>query len=243
MAINKPYYRIYRPDLHSDEYTSPSEGYERDNLFLPEAERKSMIMSARLIIDDFEHLFEYIEPHSSNLNVFSHRIYELLLRTCTEVESCCKGILSTNGFAANNISDYSKIEQSSHLSGYTVLYSNWLPSKYTSQPFASWASGCPLPWYQAYNGVKHNRWQSFPLASLNNLLEAICGLLCVVHSQIGDSVQEVFESNIYLISDDPKVEVRSFTIIPPAIPDVEKYDFVWDEIKEDPNRFQSFPFI
>ena len=93
MAINKPYYRIYRPDLHSDEYTSPSEGYERDNLFLPEAERKSMIMSARLIIDDFEHLFEYIEPHSSNLNVFSHRIYELLLRTCTEVESCCKGIL------------------------------------------------------------------------------------------------------------------------------------------------------
>ena len=242
MAVIKPYHRIYRPDLHSDEYTNPSEGYERDNLFLPEAEKKSMMMSARLIINDFEQLFEYIEPHTSNVNVFSHRIYELLLRTCTEVESCCKGILSANGISGNNINDYRKIEQSSHLSSYTVQYSNWLPNKYISQPFAPWASSSPLPWYQAYNDVKHNRSQQFPSASLKNLLDAISGLLCVLHSQIGNSVQEVFESNIYLVSNDPDVEVRSFKIIPPAIPDSEKYDFVWDDIKADPNRFQNFPF-
>ena len=116
MSVNKPFYRIYRPGLHRDSFNNPTEGYERDALFLPEAERKSMIKAARLIIDDFERLFEYIEPHTSNENVFSHRIYELLLRTCTEVESCCKGILIANGHTANSMEDYKKIEQSSHLS-------------------------------------------------------------------------------------------------------------------------------
>ena len=57
MAVEKPYYRIYRPGLKRTTFGDPSEGYVRDGLFLPEAERKSMIMSARLIIDDLEHLF------------------------------------------------------------------------------------------------------------------------------------------------------------------------------------------
>ena len=240
MAVNKPFFRIYRPGLHRNKFNDPSRGYGRDDLFLPGAERKSMIMAARLIIDDFERLFEFIEPHASNENVFSHRIYELLLRTCTEVESCCKGILVANGHAAKNMEDYKKIEQSSHLSGYTVDYSNWLPEKYTAQPFSNWAIGGTLPWYKAYNDVKHDRCQNFSLASLKNLLDAICGLLCVIHSQIGDSVQEVFESNIYFSSLAPEVSVRSFIINPYRFPDVEKYDFVWDDLKSDSNRFQCF---
>lgn len=242
MAINKPYYRLYRQSLHRGDYTDATIGYDLDDLFLPGAERKSMLMSARLIIKDLELLFEYIEPHSNNVNVFSHRIYELLLRTCTEVESCCKGILKANGVTAKNMSDYIKIEQSSRLSAYSVHYLSWFPKKYESQPFASWASGGPLPWYQAYNGVKHNRWQSFQLASLDNLLNAISGLLCLIHAQIGDSVQEVFEANMYPVIDNPEVHVRSFTIIPPPIPDTDKYDFDWDVLKTDPNRFQQFIF-
>lgn len=243
MAINKPFYRIYRPGLRRDAFNSPTEGYERDTLFLLEAERRSMIMAARLIIDDFERLFEYIEPHTNNENVFSHRIYELLLRTCTEVESCCKGILVANGYSANNMNDYKKIEQASHLSGYTVHYSNWLPAKYSTQPFANWSTGNSLPWYKAYNDVKHNRCQKFPTASLKNLLDAICGLLCIIHSQIGDGVQRVFESNIYFSADDDnEVLVRSFKIIPYQFPDNEKYDFEWDNMKSDPNRCQCFQF-
>lgn len=242
MSVNKPFYRIYRPGLQRNVFNDPSGGYERDALYLPEAERKSMIMAARLIIDDFERLFEFVEPHTSNENVFSHRIYELLLRTCTEVESCCKGILVANGHAAKSMDDYKKIEQSSYLSGYTVQYSNWLPDKYIAQPFSNWATGGTLPWYKAYNDVKHDRCQNFSLASLKNLLDAICGLLCIIYSQIGDSVQEVFESNIYFSSPDPEVSVRSFTITPYIIRDSDKYDFVWDVLKSDPNRFQCFNY-
>lgn len=243
MAVYKPYYRIYRPGLRRDMFNNPTSGYEHDESFLPEAERKSMIKAVQLIIDDFEQLFEYIEPHSSNENVFSHRIYELILRVCTEVESCCKGILMANGHVANNMDDYKKIEQSSHLSGYSVHYSNWLPVKYVTQPFAYWSTGSSLPWYKSYNDVKHNRWQNFHKASLKNLLDAISGLLCIIYSQIGDGVQQVFESNIYFASNEAQVDVRSFTIIPFQTPDNEKYDFVWNDIRTDSDRFQSFKFI
>ena len=242
MAVNKPYYRIYRPGVHRDAFNNPTEGYERDALYLLEAEKKSLIMAARLIIDDLERLFEFIEPHTDNESVFSHRIYELLLRTCTEVESCCKGILLANGHAANNMEDYKKLEQSSRLSEYIVHYANWLPDKYETQPFANWAAGGTLSWYKAYNDVKHNRWNKFQSASLKNLLDAISGLLCIIYSQIGESVQQVAKSIIYTSSVEPKVTVRSFTIIPSLVPDDDKYDFVWNDIKNDENRFQQFQF-
>ena len=243
MAVTKPYYRIFRPSLKNAALYNPVEGYECDALFLPEAEKKSMLMTAQLIIDDLERLFEYVEPNTSNENVFSHRIYELFLRTCTEVESCCKGILLANGQAANNMDDYKKIEQATHLSAYTVRYSNWLPSQYTTQPYASWATGGSLPWYKAYNDVKHNRSQKFYLASLKNLLDSISGLLCIIHSQIGNSVQRVYRSNIYLSPEnDDKVLVRSFTIIPSHFSDNEKYDFDWNRLKNDASRFQSYQF-
>lgn len=243
MAHSKPFCRIYRPRIRRDSFSDHTRGYERDSLFLPDSERKSMIMAARLIIDDFEHLFEYVEPHTDNENVFSHRIYELFLRTCTEVESCCKGILIANGHAAKNMDDYKKVEQATHLSGYTVQYSNWLPTSYATQPFAKWATNESLPWYKAYNDLKHNRSQNFKLASLKNLLDAISGLLCIIHAQVGDVVQQVFESNIYFSSDEVDVTVRSFKINPYQLPDDEKYDFDWDNLKGAPNRIQNFVFV
>lgn len=243
MALSKPFFRIYRPGLSRGAFNEHTRGYEFDPLFLPDSERKSMIMAARLIINDFEHLFEYVEPHTDNENVFSHRIYELLLRTCTEVESCCKGILIANGHAAQNMDDYKKIEQATHLSAYKVQYSNWLPTLYTTQPFAKWATNESLPWYKAYNDVKHNRSQNFKLASLKNLLDAISGLLCIIHAQVGDVVQQVFESNIYFSSDEVDITVRSFMINPYQFPDDEKYDFDWDNLRADPSRIQNFGFV
>ena len=217
MALNNPYYRIYRPSIRHNSFDNLTSGYVRDVQFIPEAERMSMLMAARLIVDDFEQLFEFIEPHTSNENVFSHRIYELLLRTCTEVESCCKGILHANDHAANSMDDYKKIEQATHLSDYVVQYTNWFPSHYSVQPFSSWATGGSLSWYKAYNDVKHNRWQNFTQANLKNLLDAISGLLCVIYTQIGDEVQQVFESNIYFSADDAvEIQVRSFTITIPV---------------------------
>ena len=74
-------------------------------------------------------------------------------------------------------------------------------------------------------------------------MDAISGLLCIIHAQIGDGVQYVFESNIYYSTDDSDVDVRSFKIKPYQNPDAEKYDFVWEDIKTNPNRFQQFQYV
>ena len=78
---------------------------------------------------------------------------------------------------------------------------------------------------------------------MKNLLDAISGLLCLLYSQIGEGVQHIFKSNIYFSSNDPDVSVRSFKIIPSRIADDEKYDFNWEELKNEADRFQQFQYI
>lgn len=39
-------------------------------------------------------------------NVFSHKIYELFLKVCTEFESNCRGILKANDKKCEDIKDY-----------------------------------------------------------------------------------------------------------------------------------------
>lgn len=40
---------------------------------------------------------EFNEPTDAHLQVYSHRLYEILLRACTEFESLCREILMTHG--------------------------------------------------------------------------------------------------------------------------------------------------
>ena len=47
---------------------------------------------------DFKKVFEYIEPSDINLEVYSHRLYELLLRAATECETNFTSILKDNDY-------------------------------------------------------------------------------------------------------------------------------------------------
>jgi hypothetical protein len=40
-----------------------------------------------------------------------------------------------------------------------------------------------LVWYDAYNASKHDRHSSFRSATLNNLIDAVCGLLVILSAQ------------------------------------------------------------
>lgn len=54
----------------------------------------------------------YIEPSDDNKDTYSHRIYELYLRTCTEFEANAKFILKSNGYNnAKRILDYWKLNK------------------------------------------------------------------------------------------------------------------------------------
>lgn len=253
MAVLNPYHRLWRPLVEYDPYSfnngapTPSLGYLEDNRYANQSEIQSLLTTAHLIIRDLYEIFNYVEPNNTNLSTFSHHIYELLLRTATEFESNCRGILIANGYVTTtnmNIRDYFRIASVQRLSEYKVVYDRWV-QHYEFRPFETWntANYSPLPWYQAYNSVKHNRFANFSDASLGNLMSAVSGLLCILHSQFGENMQSVCFSGISKTqSSEDHVITDSFSIITPTYPETEQYGFIWDNIKRNANPIQNFQF-
>lgn len=154
-----------------------------------------------LLCDDFKVLLGYVEPTETNLGVFSHRIYELLLRSCTEFESICKDLLlQVHEVKPDGQSDLiQSTKVVSRGQNTTLLHYKRLVAAYNFEklkadfvwgsenrqidPFAGWQSpksGKSNNWYQAYNDVKHDRVNKFELANLSNLLNAMAGLFLLV---------------------------------------------------------------
>ena len=69
--ITKPYPRIFIPMVNSS-IIDPCP-YIDDNGYCNSSEAVSLINGARIIIQDFIKLSEYIEPINENKDVFSHR--------------------------------------------------------------------------------------------------------------------------------------------------------------------------
>jgi len=141
----------------------------------------------RLILDDFLTMTAYIEPRDENLQAFSHRLYEIFLRACTEFESVCKDALVDRGAmkprADMDINDYRGLESDLHLELVEVGWQIWRPEPAYVKPFSGWSHVTPpLPWYRDYNLVKHNRNSDFPLASLRNVRLAVSGLFATLAS-------------------------------------------------------------
>lgn len=84
MKLNQPFYRIARPDAFI-EYCE-DERYAND--------RSMLCRSYKILENDLKKVFEYIEPCDDNLSTYSHRLYELLLRACTELKLIVKEYLN-----------------------------------------------------------------------------------------------------------------------------------------------------
>lgn len=105
MGITKPYCRLWRPlkgyglfnRMFSDGEPAVTTEYLYDERFACQAEMESLVATAHLIVRDLYEIFDFVEPCDANVVAYSHRIYELFLRTATEFESNCKGILNANG--------------------------------------------------------------------------------------------------------------------------------------------------
>jgi hypothetical protein len=262
MGVTKPYYRIIRPFHYPD--TTAIEWFHYWKVFnhpyLLDAryanDRAELWRAYMLIEKDLLRLFEYIEPTDGNLSAFSHRTYELLLRTATEFETNCKRILMANRYEKNrnlNITDYFKLNLSSRLADYSVSLMEWHPGPKTLKPFEEWGTEeeyRPLPWYQSYNHVKHDRNLNFPNASLQNVINAVAGLYVILFSQFfvidrmatGNTLEVIRYHQVF------NQETMSkwgdiFHIDPPrSWAEDELYDFDWDTLKDSPDPFAKFPF-
>ncbi len=248
-ALNKPLKRIIRPfvGLANNYYGAMlDEGYLVDSRYAQD--RISSIRAFGLLEKDLLIMLDYIEPSDANLKVYSHQLYALLLRACTEFESNCKKVLLDNGYSSKSwsVKDYYKLNMSSKLSEYEVMLPLWHGKTKFFRPFDTWSSTHTLSWYQNYNKVKHNRHAEFELANLENVLAAISGVFVLLFSQFyiltfqAHSPVGFWNEHDGWNSHDSSV----FSIKPPQtwLPN-EFYDFDWESLKTTSNPFEQFKFV
>lgn len=249
MSLNKPFKKIIRPFIDDNYLRLVSNTYLLDNDY--SSDRISSIRAFEIIVKDYLDILDYIEPNDNNENTYSHRIYELFLRTCTEFEYNCKSILSSNQFTKRgnwNIFDYYKINKAAKLSDYEIHLTIWNPTTKILKPFIDWNSTTPvsLSWYVAYNNVKHNRNKNFYEANMKNLTLALSGLFTILFSQYFIFCFDSYQITTSHSTDDENFIFTSKSIFKIKLPDtwtdIEKYDFDWNTIKSTANKFHNFDF-
>ena len=182
MSVLKPFKRTARQRADGS-YRSQC-GYVKHSQFA--AAPAHYVRAFAILQKDLLELFDYVEPADINKSCYSYRIHELHTRACIEVEANCRAILSENGYARAgdwNMSDYKKLEPTHHLSSFQVRLPIWHGSDNPRTPFEEWKTGQRLPWYQAYNNVKHSRHENFDQSNFRNMLDAMCGLVAILAAQ------------------------------------------------------------
>lgn len=250
VGLTRPLRRTCRPFTDG----SYSEGGRWRYILHPKyAQAPDKYIRAFLLLQrDLQLLFDYIEPAETNLQCYSYRTHELLLRACIEVEANCKAILVENGYDTGgrnmNIYDYRKVNQTHRLSSYEVRVPIWSGQSDIRRPFHAWDSSrnSPLLWYQAYNASKHDRHSQFEEATFKNMLDAVCGLLVILSSQFYD--QDFSPSDSLLSVGGPNDGMESaiggyFRIkFPSDWPDDQKYNFEWQELQTVNEPFDTFDY-
>ena len=144
------------------------------------------------LFEDLLSIFRVVHPAKGNLEAFGGAIRDIIILACTEVEAQWKGVLEAHnvqpvkgGFFTTR--DYVKLLPVMKLNEYELKLNRypWLPP---TGPFIGWNphdSTKSLPWYDAYNKVKHDRESEFVNATLRHAIEAVAACVVMLAAQFG----------------------------------------------------------
>jgi hypothetical protein len=141
------------------------------------------------LIQELQKICRVVHPIEHNFSAYGHQIRNIIVMACTEVEAQWKNILVANGQKADNRVDYIKLSLPMKLREYRVGLP-WYPWLDPIAPFENWVPPrCGekqrLPWYDAYNAVKHDREKNFCEAKLIHALESVTGCFVMLCAQYG----------------------------------------------------------
>lgn len=181
------YPRIARPaaqhGVHGQEAFSPSWQVLEDELAIARSQYA-------VLLRQLHRICETVHPCPETWGSFGHDIRNLLILACTEVESQWRAVLMANGVQQTRYTtaDYVKLAPAMRLSEYSLSFPQypWLEARI---PFAGWrAPSNPtkdLPWFDAYNAVKHDRERNFNQATLENVFDAVSANAVMLAGQFG----------------------------------------------------------
>lgn len=140
------------------------------------------------IQDRLNDILNSIEPEEQNFRCFGHKIRDILILACTEVEYLMRKVLEENGHvkARYTTNDYIKICEPLKLRDYNIKL-KISPDLDPFSPFSKWRSEKPtqtIEWYDAYNAVKHNR-EIMQKASFIDMLNAVGAIHIMLESAYG----------------------------------------------------------
>lgn len=161
----------------------------------------SCIVASESLFAEVKELFRIVEPCERNAGTYGHRIRELLILLCTEIEACWSGVLKANGKGIGRLStqDYVWTCEPLRLKEWKVKLKDY---DVFLEPFVEWSPERPtqsIPWYDAYNKVKHDREGSFEYASMFSVLQSAAALHILQVAQFGPSVFDMLHGNRFSI--------------------------------------------
>lgn len=167
-------------------------GLKNDNLVNSRDAITKSTVSGQILFDKLFEIFTYVEPDINKLDVYSHKLREILLLACMEVESCWTAILKANGYNSSNYStkQYIKLLKPMFLDKYEAEFTMY-PSLGKIVPFQNWKEDSTtqsLEWYNSYNETKHNREVNFHHANLKNVIHSVCGVAVMLYAQFGPTL-------------------------------------------------------
>lgn len=184
LALGEYYPRIARPG-----HTGPGLGSNPDQS--ANAENTKTISTGQLdaLIQELKNICRVIHPVPENFNAYGHEIRNLLIIACTEVEAQWKSILKANNAKAKTRFEYAKLSDALKLREYKVSLP-WYPWLEPVSPFSNWrptedGQKQDLPWYDAYNAVKHDREGAFAKGTLEHAISALAGCFVMLCAQYG----------------------------------------------------------
>lgn len=144
------------------------------------------------LLPEFQPLFS-----PDTFSVYGHDIRNLLVLAATEVEMHCHGVLLANGARDRRfkMADYVVLAEVMKLPVYGVRFPAfpWLD---VIRPFENWSATHSLPWWSAYNGVKHNREREFQRATLQHAFEAVSACIVLIFAQFGGAAGFGIEASL-----------------------------------------------
>lgn len=151
--------------------------------------------SFRLLESRLERLFAHIEPVSAHDDVYSYELRHLLILAATDVEAAWKAIMVAQGAKPINKhfnrADYVKLVAPLRLEEWEVKLAS-APDYPALRPFAGWSgTGNPLPWYDDYNAVKHDREAQLASARFASVVLAMAASLVMHVAQFGPDSADI----------------------------------------------------
>ena len=130
-----------------------------------------------MLEDNVVNLSRYVDIRKSNFKTCSNEIISQLLNVGSEIDVICKEICTIDENARKEMKTYSKwfINNFDDIDSVKIFVRN---TDLILQPFEGWkkTKSEELPWWKAYNSVKHDRSNNFEQGNLKNLINSLGAL-------------------------------------------------------------------